>query len=118
MIRFPVLIALTVLIFVSISHKSHANPLPAKTLLSLCFSEKDADKLQCQGYIQGVIDYHNLTRSLGTAPTVDFCVPKDLSIKDVTNLVIAYMADNAQHDSFIASPAISLALFEQFPCSK
>ncbi len=93
-----------------------AEPLSAKDVLALCFSKEEKQITKCQGYIQGVIDYHNLIRSLGTAPTVDFCVPKNLPIEKISSLVIAYMADNAQHDSFIASPAISLALFEQFPC--
>ncbi len=114
-----VISVLTLLFFCSSYKTANAeNPLPAENLLSLCFSKEASDKLKCQGYIQGVIDYHNLIRSLGTAPTVDFCVPKELPITDIANLVIAYMADNEQHDSFIASPAISLALYEQFPCSK
>ncbi|MCB1721859.1 MAG: hypothetical protein KDI11_08910, partial [Alphaproteobacteria bacterium] len=51
-------------------------------LLQVCGSDKQGNELlsgghiACQAYISGLMDYHNLIRSLGTAPSVDFCVPE------------------------------------------
>lgn len=72
----------------------------------------------CQAYIAGVIDYHDLLRSLGTSPSVDMCVPNTAKTSDLQNIVLAYLEKNAQHDPFSAAPAVALALFEVYPCPK
>ena len=72
----------------------------------------------CQAYIAGIIDYHNLLRSLGTSPSVDLCLPNTVKLNDLQDIVWKYLDQNAQHDAFIAAPAVSLALFEVFPCTK
>lgn len=70
----------------------------------------------CQGYIAGIIDYHKLLRSLGTAPSVDFCVPNTVKMNDLQEIVWKYLDKNAQHDAFGASAGVTLALFEKYPC--
>ena len=72
--------------------------------------------IACQSYIAGLLDYHNLLRSLGTAPSVDLCVPNTVKLNDLQDIVWTYLDANSQHDAFIAAPAVSLALFEVFPC--
>ncbi len=91
-------------------------------LLELCRRDKDGNELvagghtACQSYIAGLVDYHNLLRSLGTAPSVDLCVPNTVKLNDLQDIVWKYLDANAQHDAFIAAPAVSLALFGVFPC--
>lgn len=91
-------------------------------LLEICKSDADGKELvpgghtACQAYIAGIIDYHNLLRSLGTAPSIDICVPNTVKLSDLQNIVWKYLEQNSQHDAFIAAPAVSLALFEVFPC--
>ena len=91
-------------------------------LLEICKRDKDGKEVvpgghtACQAYIAGLIDYHNLLRSLGTSPSVDMCVPNTVKLADLQDIVWTYLAQNAQHDAFIAAPAVSLALFEVFPC--
>ena len=87
-------------------------------LIRTCTGKNIEDKKICHGYIAGIIDYHNLARSLGTAPTVNFCVPQHLTISEVTFKVMSYLRTAPQHDYFIASPAVALALYHSFPCSK
>lgn len=70
----------------------------------------------CQAYIAGLIDYHNLLRSLGTAPSIDICVPNTVKLADLQDIVWQYLEDNKQHEAFNAAPAVGLALFEVFPC--
>lgn len=72
----------------------------------------------CQAYIAGIVDYHNLLQSLGTSPNVDVCIPAGAKLKDLQDIVWRYLDRNAQHDTFIAAPAVTLALFQKYPCSK
>lgn len=91
-------------------------------LLSLCKKTGDGGEkvarghTACQAYIAGVIDYHDLLRSLGTSPSVDMCVPNTVKMNDVQNIILRYLEKNAQHDPFTAAPAVALALFEAYPC--
>lgn len=91
-------------------------------LLELCKRDENGNELvagghtACQSYIAGLVDYHNLLRSLGTSPSVDLCVPNTVSLNDLQDIVWKYLEQNAHHDAFIAAPAVTLALFEVFPC--
>lgn len=93
-------------------------------LLELCKRNEDGSETvqgghgACQAYISGVIDYHQLLRSLGTSPSVDFCVPDNISTNDLQDIVWSYLDENATNDQFIAAPAVALALFEVFPCEE
>jgi hypothetical protein len=82
-----------------------------------CLSKKREDIAACLNYIAGVIDYHTLTQSFGTAPTIDFCLPPELSIQDASLVVMVYLRSHPQHEAFIASAAVPLALNEAFPCA-
>lgn len=91
-------------------------------LLELCKRDKDGGEtvkgahVACQSYIAGIVDYHNLLRSLGTSPNIDLCVPNTVKLNDLQDIVWKYLNANKHHDAFIAAPAVSLALFEVFPC--
>lgn len=93
-------------------------------LLELCKRDNKGEETvegahtACQAYIAGVIDYHKLLRSLGTSPSVDFCVPDDVKMNDVQDVVWTYLNQNSENDGFIAAPAVALALFEVFPCTE
>ncbi len=92
-------------------------------LLQMCASDKDGKELTpgghiaCQSYIAGVMDYHNLIRSLGTSPSVDFCVPEGIGLNEIQGKVAAYIYKHKQqHGAFVASPAVALALYNYYPC--
>lgn len=94
-------------------------------LLQMCLSDKDGKELvpgghvACQSYIAGVLDYHNLIRSLGTSPSVEFCVPESAGLNQLQQAVASYLYQNKkQHGAFIAAPAVALALFNAYPCGK
>lgn len=94
-------------------------------LLSMCASDKDGRELvkgghmTCQAYIAGVLDYHNLIRSLGTAPSVDFCIPDGIGLNTLQTQVASYLFKNKeQHGAFVASPAVALAMHTYYPCGK
>jgi hypothetical protein len=81
-----------------------------------CISDKRERIAACLNYIAGIIDYHLLMQSLGTNPTIDFCLPDDLKITDAAMAVMAYLRTHPQHDDFIASAAVPLALNKSYPC--
>jgi hypothetical protein len=94
-------------------------------LLQMCLSDKNGKELvpgghvACQSYIAGVLDYHNLIRSLGTSPSVEFCVPESAGLNQLQKDVASYLYKNkSQHGAFIAAPAVALALFNAYPCGK
>lgn len=85
-------------------------------LAASCQGDKSRDVAGCMNYIAGVIDYHVMMQSLGTAPTIDFCLPENLSLEEASFIVMRYLKKSPQQDSFIAAPAVTMALHEAYPC--
>lgn len=94
----------------------------AAYLRELCKRNTDGKEMvknghtACQSYISGVIDYHKLLKSLGTAPIVDFCVPNTTTMSRLQDIVWVFLERNPAHSDFIAAPAVTLALVEYYPC--
>lgn len=109
---------------VSIAFPVDAARFSGNYLLQVCASDKSGKEVikgghaACQAYIAGVVDYHTIQRSLGTQPTVDFCLPDALTLAQMQMIVSNYLRKNKQHDDFIATPAIAMALYEIYPCPK
>lgn len=89
-----------------------------KTLALLCTSKDKSDQVGCQSYIAGVIDYHNLLKSLGTAPSVNYCLPQGITMAQVKAIVTRYILQRTENQDFIAAPAVAMALFNSYPCGK
>lgn len=89
-----------------------------RDLAAQCEDEDDRKTASCLGYVAGVIDYHVMLQSLGTAPTTDFCLPDDLSVSRATTTILDYLKKNPQHLDFIAGPTIAMALAANHPCAK
>ena len=70
----------------------------------------------CQAYIAGVIDYHNVLQSLNIAPNVNICISEKVTMNDVHAVVLDYLRKHGEHDDFVAAPAVTMALYEVFPC--
>lgn len=92
-------------------------------LLRLCLSDTKGKEIvpgghiACQSYISGIVDYHNLQKSLGTAPpTVNFCIPDAADLGLLQKAVALYLLKNREHAGFTAAPAVALALYKYYPC--
>ena len=89
-------------------------------LLSMCRNKEMNTKVItpsfCETYVAGVIDVHNMMRSMDFTTPVTFCIPEQYSIQQVTEIVLNDLAASPQHDHFVAAPAVTLALFKAFPC--
>lgn len=80
-----------------------------------CMSGKRELVNGCLQYIAGVIDYHILMQSFGTQPTIDFCLPDNITLEDAGVAVMSYLKSHPQHDA-IASAVIPMALNYAYPC--
>ncbi len=89
----------------------------AGELVDLC-ANNTAREVTCSGYIAGIIDYHHLMRTMGQKPPVSFCIPKNIKMDRITNVVLNYMTAHPANDAFVASPAVSVALSKEFPCKR
>ena len=104
------------LAFMLAAKPAHAAYLTTADLQRDCLSGKKEKISGCLNYIAGIIDYHILMQSLGTNPTIDFCLPANLSLEDAGVAVMVYLRKYPQHDAFIASAAVPLALNKAYPC--
>jgi len=89
-----------------------------RALSLLCSSDKPDDQFSCQNYIAGVVDYHRLLKSLGTAPSVDFCPPATTTMDQMRQVVAAYISRHTEHQDFIAAPGVAMSLYAAYPCRK
>lgn len=94
-------------------------------LYKVCSVNKDGEeiikggKIACQSYIAGVIDYHNMLRSMKLTSDMNFCIPPDTSLNELQLRVLFYLnKKNKLHRKFVASPAVAMALFSFYPCKK
>lgn len=72
----------------------------------------------CQSYIAGIIDYHDLFRSVGkTEANIDFCLPQTITYTDIQRVVLEYLQLNAGFPDSPASSAIVISLRNEFPCA-
>lgn len=117
------LLLVLLLLSAVITEQAQAARFSGAYLLQMCASDENGREYvpgahnACQSYIAGIIDYHNLVRSLGTAPSVDFCIPEGTSMNALQDIVARYLAKNEkEHSNFIAAPGVALALFSSFPC--
>jgi len=91
-------------------------------LYQLCQMDDDGNErvkgghTACQAYIAGVIDYHTVLQSMKIAPKLDICVPEKTTSAQLHIIVLKYLEKNNTHDEFVAAPAITMALYEKFPC--
>jgi hypothetical protein len=122
----PVRIVLAfIVLFCAFPGNAQAARFSGDYLLHVCASDKDGKELvpgghiACQAYIAGVLDYHNLIRSLGTSPSVDFCIPESVDMNTLQKNVVWYLMKNRQqHAKFVAAPAVAMAMLAFYPCKK
>ncbi len=116
-------IALLLLALLVGSNPAQAARFSGDYLLQMCASDAKGNELvpgghiACQAYIAGVLDYHNLIHSMGTSPSVDFCVPEEVGMNELQQHVGSYIFKNKKlHGAFVASPAVALGLYAYYPC--
>lgn len=113
---------LTCVVLSCAPHPAHAARFTGAYLLHVCeIDAKGSEKVPgghtaCQAYIAGVLDYHSVLQSLKLSPKVDICIPQAVSMNDIHGVVLAYLRRHKEHDGFIAAPAVTMALYQKYPC--
>lgn len=113
---------LIVLSFATTMTSAQAARFSGAYLMKICSVDSHGNEVApgahaaCQSYISGVIDYHNMLRSMKIAPAIDFCIPETVSLNEIHVTVLRYLEKNAEHDAFVAAPAVLLALYSKYPC--
>lgn len=108
----------------SIAPPAHAARITGAYLMQLCDKNGKGEEVlpgghvACQAYIAGVLDYHSILQSLKLAPDLNICVPDKVTLNDMHDIVLDYLKRNSQHDGFVASPAVTMALYQVYPCRK
>lgn len=101
---------------------SHAARFTGAYLLHLCeVDERGREKVKgghtaCQSYIAGVLDYHSALQSLKIAPKINICIPQSVKMADLHETVLHYLRVHGEHDGFIAAPAVTMGLYQRYPC--
>ncbi|PCK00402.1 MAG: hypothetical protein COA45_01070 [Zetaproteobacteria bacterium] len=105
--------------------KSYAAQFSGDYLLKVCSVDRNGNervsggKIACQSYISGVIDYHNVLRSMGLTSGMDFCIPDKVTLNELHIRVLVYLYEHVKlHRKFVAAPAVSMALYSLYPCHK
>lgn len=115
----PLILAATALMLLIGASSARAEALMTGKMLALfCTSKEKIDQTSCQSYIAGIVDYHNLLRSLGTAPAVNYCLPKGITMDQIKQIVTRYIVTRTEHTDFIAAPAVAVSLYDIYPCDK
>ncbi len=124
--RIKVLIVLGCLLVLSVpaqaAREGSAAQFTGAYLIHVCSSDSHGREIvpgghiACQAYISGIIDYHNLMRAFDMPPTVNFCIPKSVSLNEMQEVVLRYLKQNGQHDGFTAAPGVAIALYGAYPC--
>lgn len=116
---------LTVLIVLCVFTPAQSARFSGDYLLQMCGYDEagkeivEGGHIACQAYIAGILDYHALIRSMGTAPSVDFCVPENVTMNEVHQKITSYVFRNKHEQGpFIAAPGVALGLFQAYPCKK
>lgn len=111
-------------LFVTVNPAKAAR-ITGKDLLYYCNMDIEGEEMvagghaTCQAYISGVIDYHNMLRSMKIAPEVDICIPQDTKLYTLHLAVLKYLrANKANVTDFVAAPAVTMALYGKYPCRK
>lgn len=94
-------------------------------LLKVCALDREGNevipggKIACQAYISGVIDYHNMLRSMDLTSDMNFCIPPEVTLNEIHMQVLSYMYKHKMlHRKFVAAPGVAMALFSAYPCRK
>ncbi|NCC22793.1 MAG: hypothetical protein EOM26_10090 [Alphaproteobacteria bacterium] len=116
---------MALIVLLTLPAPARAAQISAEYLMHVCSSDSKGKEtvkgghMTCQAYIAGVIDYNNVYRAVGAASSAaDFCIPTNIQLGALQEIIYNYLRRNPQHQGFVAAPAVALALYEAFPCKR
>lgn len=112
-----VLFVLTVGVFTLLSSEPVYALQDGRQLFTDCSRDNAYSDGFCEGFIAGVVSAHlsPWVISLQKGRTY-FCIPGDVTFKQMAKIVEKYLADNPDHHRYRADNSIWTAATEAFPC--
>lgn len=107
---------------VTTTHKARAIQVSGIYLLELCGKNENGSEIvvgghaACQAYIAGVIDYHSILQAGKALPNLSICIPETVTLSELHDVVLNYLQNSPQHDSFAGAPVVTLALRQIYKC--
>jgi Rap1a immunity proteins len=71
----------------------------------------------CLGYINGVVDLASMIPSLPKPGSPIFCIPSNVTRRQVADIVATHLRDNPEYRNNEALVEIFVALHQTFPCA-
>jgi hypothetical protein len=71
----------------------------------------------CMGYIQGVTHTENGI-SLSITPMTKLCIPDDVTLSQLKDVLIAYLKDRPEERHWAAWSLVHNAINDAFPCPR
>jgi hypothetical protein len=93
--------------------RSVGSHVPVNTLI------EDAKRVgTCQGFVQGVLDRETIatTDKNGNPSGRAFCIPKEVSVEQLTKVVVKYGDNHPEELHFPGAAIVMFAMKEAFPC--
>jgi len=102
----------------SLPSEAHAEFYSGNELYDYCSTDKSdpvyySKQSTCRGFIAGVVDTVNATRSLsGTAS----CLPSGVTLAQVTDVVMKHLRENPQYRNLSAAILVQGAIMDAWGC--
>lgn len=102
-----------------VSTTRHLTFVEGNQLHSWCSRQADGPSAMCFGYIIGIADGMELIAGVADGDVRSVCYPADgVTLGQVRDVVIKYLADNPDKRHFPASYLVQNALSAAFPCMR
>ncbi|MBC8267156.1 MAG: hypothetical protein H8E36_00210 [Rhodospirillaceae bacterium] len=102
---------LLIALLVGLASPAWASYFKGNDLHKVCQSSSNEDV--CSGYIMGIVDATAWTKA-----DIAFCVPKDSSLRQATDIVTKWLNENPEHRHLSAAGLVITALTLAWPCPK
>ena len=104
---------------ISLPKVAHATFYTGNELLKFCTAERSQntyyqETAHCAGFIVGAVDANELHRLASGVPA---CLPQTVTIRQITDTVVAYLAANPAKRHLDASLLVQVAVIEAFGCN-
>jgi hypothetical protein len=101
---------------VNITNAVQKAPLKVNKIIKTCLAENnELDKASCQGFVAGVNETTKLYSNIKLLEP-PFCIPREVSVSEMTEVYIDYIKENGTGDHFPATFSAVSAFKEAYPC--
>jgi Rap1a immunity proteins len=115
MLRFVLLLVLSLVVSLGLAQPCVANFLDGNELRARCESDRPETINTCLGYLTGIADAEHAAPSWRMAPSL-FCIPQGIDSGQMRRVVLRYFTQHPEEEDFNAAIVVGNAFLEAFPC--